>query len=283
MRIAVGFQVSTGGLAGLAWAAEEAMASGGHLTVCHVRAHGDERTAAPDLETLSLTRPDLVRYIRSCRQRVGGANVTVELPLSGVVPALLELSERSDLLVVGGRHGADPPHRGVPARLAAQARCAVVVVRPVRCHDGAPFSGHVVIGVDGSRASTGAIRLGFEHARRHHLPVAAVHVDDHRPEDFWFDDRFLETHFATEPAALELLARGLEPTAADFRTVPVKRAVYGGDVVTGMRRAATGAALLVLGRHGHRRPAPLRLGSVSRAFAEHADCVVAVVPGDEPA
>jgi nucleotide-binding universal stress UspA family protein len=110
--------------------------------------------------------------------------------------------------------------------------------------------------------------------------VAAVHVDDRRPGDFWVDDRYLETHFAAEPAALELLARDVEPVAADFRHVPVKRAVYGGDVVTGLRRAATGAALLVLGRHGHRRPAPLRLGSVSRAFAEHADCVVAVVPGD---
>lgn len=137
-----------------------------------------------------------------------------------------------------------------------------------------------MIGVDGSPASAAAVRLGFAYARRHNLPVAAVHVDDHRPGDFWFDDRFLETHFAAEPAALALLARDVEPVAARFRHVPVKRAVYGGETVTGLRRAATGAALLVLGRHGHRLPAPLRLGSVSRAFAEQADCVVAVVPGD---
>jgi hypothetical protein len=90
--------------------------------------------------------------------------------------------------------------------------------------------------VDGSPASAAAVRLGFAYARRHNLPVAAVHVDDHRPGDFWFDDRFLETHFAAEPAALALLARDVEPVAARFRHVPVKRAVYGGETVTGPRR-----------------------------------------------
>lgn len=135
-RIAVGVDVSRGGLAALSWATEEVAASGGHLTVCHVRADGGARTAAPDLETLQLTRPDLVRYIRRTRQQVGGTRVTVELPLSDVVPALLELSGRADLLVVGGHPAADPLHRSVPSRLAAQARCPMVIVRPSRAMAG---------------------------------------------------------------------------------------------------------------------------------------------------
>lgn len=278
-RIAVGVEVSGSGLAALSWATEETAATGGHLTICHVRGRIDDGATA-DLESLGLTRPDLERYLRRSRQRVGAEHFSVELPAGDLVSALRELSGRADLLVVGCRHAADPLHRSVASRLAAQAHCTVVIVRPVTGHEAAPFAGHVVVGVDGSSASADAVRLAFAYAERHGRPVTAVHVDDQRPGDFWCDDRFLETHFTAEPAALELLARAVEPVAAQFPHVPVKRAVYGGDTVAGLRRSASGAALLVLGRHGHRRPAPLRLGSISRAFAEQAPCVVAVVPDD---
>ncbi|WP_432971375.1 universal stress protein [Dactylosporangium sp. CA-233914] len=276
-RIAVGVEPGPGGLAALSWATEEAVASGARMTICHARRDGD-RGAAADLETLRLTQPDLVRRVEWCRKLLGGFNVTMELPLGELSSALLGLSEHADLLVVGGHPDGGRLHRSVPAQLAARAMCPVVVVRPVPDHDGAPFAGHVVVGVDGSPASAAAIEFGFRHARRRHLPVAAVHVDDRWPGDFWFDDRYLETHFAAEPAALELLAREIEPVAAGHPRVAVKRAVFGGNPVAALRHAATGAALLVVGRHGERRPALLRLGSVSRAFAEQADCVVAVVP-----
>ncbi|MDG6110125.1 universal stress protein [Dactylosporangium aurantiacum] len=278
-RIAVGVEVSRSGLAALEWATAETAGTGAHLTVCHVQGHDDD-DPAPDPSTLALTRPDLERYIRRSRQRVGAGQCSVELPPGDLVRALLALSERADLLVVGSRNKADPLHRSVASRLAAQAHCPVVIVRPVMGYEAAPFAGHVVVGVDGTPASAAAVRLAFAYARRHGRAVTAVHVDDRRPGDFWVDDRFLETHFTAEPPGLDLLARAVEPVAAGFPRIPVQRAVYGGDPVDGLRRAASGAALLVLGRHGHRRPAPLRLGSTSRAFASRAACVVAVVPED---
>ncbi len=73
----------------------------------------------------------------------------------------------------------------------------------------------------------------------------------------------------------------VEPLIARHPSVAVKRAVYGGDPVTGLRRAAAGARLLVLGRRGRLLPAALRLGSVSRAFAEHAEGVVEIVPDED--
>ncbi|WP_327002186.1 universal stress protein [Dactylosporangium sp. NBC_01737] len=165
----------------------------------------------------------------------------------------------------------------MPTRLAARAACPVVVVRPIAGRG--PFAGHVVVGADGSASAAAALRAGFAHAELHHVPLAVVEVDGRRPGgDFWFDDRFLETHFATVPAPLEALAGQVEPLMARHPEIAVKRAVYGGDPVAGLRRAAAGALLLVLGRHGRLLPAALRLGSVSRAFAEHADGVVEIVP-----
>jgi nucleotide-binding universal stress UspA family protein len=279
-RIAVGVDLGRGGLAALSWATEEAVASGARMTICHVRDHGDAAAAAPDLETLRLTQPGLVRRIRWCRQLLGGTNVAVELPLGDPAAALLELSGRADLLVIGGISGPDSHHRhpSLAAQIATRTRCPAVVVRPATGHDGAAFAGHVVIGVDGSPASAAAVRLGFSHARRHHLPVAAVYVNDRRPGGYRLDDPLPATHFAAEPAALTLLAREIEPVAARHPDVAVNRVVLGGDPITALRHAAAGAALLVLGRHSLPRPALLRPARVCRAFAEYASCVVAVVP-----
>jgi nucleotide-binding universal stress UspA family protein len=273
-RIAVGVDLGRGGLAALSWATEEAVASGARMTICHVRDHGD--TDAPDLETLRLTQPDLVRRVRWCRQLLGGANVAVELPLGDPPAALLELGGHADLLVIGGFGGPDDQrrHPSLAAQVAAKARCPVVVVRPATGHDGAALAGHVVIGVDGSPASAAAVRLGFGHARRHHLPVAAVYVNDRRPGGYQLDGPQLDG----EPTALTLLAREVDPTAARYPDVAVQRVAIGGDPITALRHASAGAALLVLGRHSRPRPARLRPGRVCRAFAERAACVVAVVP-----
>ncbi|WP_327004403.1 universal stress protein [Dactylosporangium sp. NBC_01737] len=277
-RIGVGFAGTPGGRAALAWAVEETAARSATLTICHAGNDGHPHVAATDLVDLELRRPVLARQLRAARQRLHSRSF-VELPAGDTAEALLDLSRRVDLLVVGGHDGGDPLHHAVPTRLAAQASCPVVVVRPAVGRG--PFAGHVVVGADGSTAAAAALRAGFAHAELHHVPLVVVEVDGRRPGgDFWFDDRFLETHFATVPASLETLAEQVEPLLTRHPSVAVKRAVYGGEPVTGLRRAAAGARLLVLGRHGRRLPAVLRLGSVSRAFAEHADGVVEIVPDD---
>ncbi|WP_433088269.1 universal stress protein [Dactylosporangium sp. CA-052675] len=282
VAVGVGVGVSPAGLAALAWATEEAITSGARMTICYAGDRGQPSAGPRDLETLRRTQPELVRRVRWCRQLLGGDKVTVELPPGDVPAALLELSGRVDLLVLGGHDVTRRHHRARGGQVAAGARCPVVIVRPRPEHGIAPFAGHVVIGVDGSPGSRAAIRFGFGHAHRHHLPVAAVHVEDRWPGDFWFDEERLETHFAVEPAALEMLAREVAPFAAGHPRVAVKRAVFGGEAIAGLRHAATGAALLVLGRHDRRPPESPRLGPASLAFTEHAECTVAIVPEREP-
>jgi nucleotide-binding universal stress UspA family protein len=244
------------------------------LTICHSERHG----YAVDLPRLEATDPVVARRIHASRDRLGACRVEVDLSPDDPVKALLALADRTDLLVVGAHTGDDPLHRSAAARVAAHASTPIVVVRPVRHHANAPFAGHVVVGVDGSPTSRAALWFAFEQARRQRLPLAAIHVTDALPGDFWFDDTLLETHFTAEPEPLALLASQVEPIAAHFPDVRVKRATCRGTPADGLRRAAAGAYLLAVGRYGHRIPAALRLGSVSQALIRDASCVVAVVP-----
>ena len=79
------------------------------------------------------------------------------------------------------------------------------------------FAGHVVVGVDGTPASRAALEFAFEEATLHRRPLVAVFVTDRRTDDFWYDETILSTHFAAEPAALELLATEVEPWFSLFK------------------------------------------------------------------
>lgn len=276
--ITVGLDDTAAGRGALAWAAEEAEARGGTLTICHVRGPGAVGGPRSDLSEVELTDPVLARQVRQVRQRLGGGRVSLLQPIGDVTKALVPLSRTSDLMVVGGHSSGDPLRHRIASQLAAWSRCPLVIVRPVPEHHGAPFAGHVVVGVDGTPAAQAALRFGLAHAHRHHLPLAAIAVDTHTVGDYWYDESMLETHFVTEPAPLELLAHELDRAGAHYGDLLVKRGVFFGDPVTGLRHAALGAALVVLGRHGDLLPGRLRLGSVGAAFAAHAECALAVVP-----
>lgn len=280
-RIAVGVDGSDRGWAALQWACEAADWPRTILTICSARpAHGPIQPIA-DMASMELFDPPLARHVHTVRDRLGGHRVGVELPVGDPAEALLDLARRTDLLVLGG--GARVPHGvhgTVVTRVAARTPAPLVVVRPVPAHpESRLFAGHVVVGVDGTGKSRAAIRFAFEYAHRYSLPLAAVHVATAPPDDFWFDETMLETHFGTVPAPMALLAAEIDPVARDFRDVPVKRVVCPGRPVPALRRAAGGAYLLVLGRRANTGPL-IRFGSVAHAFAADAACVVAIVPGE---
>ncbi|MGI5240128.1 universal stress protein [Dactylosporangium sp. CA-139066] len=277
-RIGVGVDGTESGWTALSWACDEAEAGAADVAIRHTDPSHRIRGPRPDLPALELADPVLARHLRAVSDRLGGQRVDLDVADGGAVAALLDLADRADLLVLGAAAPARPGHLSTAARVAAHAPVPVVIVPgPEPPHAQGSFAGHVVVGVDGSAASHFAIRFGYQYAYHHRVPLAAVHVSAHAAGDFWFDETTLETHFATEPESIELLAAAVEPVAARFPRVPLKRAVFLGPPAEGLRRAAGGAVLLVLGRHGHRLPAPLRLGSVSRAFADRPPCVVAIV------
>jgi nucleotide-binding universal stress UspA family protein len=281
-RVAVGVDGSERGWAALDWAREAADRPGATLTICSARPARGAVQPIADIASMELFDPVLARHVHAVRDRLGGHRVDVELPIGDPATALLDLAHRSDLLVLGG--SAQVPrgfHSTVVTRVAARTTAPLVVVRGLPAHpDSRLFAGHVVVGVDGTGSSRPAIRFAFEYARRHHRPLAAVHVATAPPDDFWFDETMLETHFGTVPAPMALLAADLDPIARGFRDVPVKRVVCPGHPVPALRRAAGGAYLLVLGRRSGGTGPVTNLGSVAHAFAAEADGVVAIVPGE---
>ncbi len=280
-QLLVGVDGGPGGWQALGWATEEAAGVGGRLTVCHV--HEPMLVRRPVAHVAAGEVPDragrrlLQDAVATARallpeEQVNGAYISGD-------PAteLIRLSADADCTVVGADQ-----HRGPAAevgpwtalRVAAGARSRAVVVPRSHGTERGPFAGHVVVGVDNGPATAAALEWAFRYAERHRRPLAAVHVSEAWPGDFWIDDDLLEVNFAGSSAALTMLAEAVEPLHAAYPQVHVKRAVWGGRPARGLPRAAAQANILVVGHHSH---ALRLLGTVCRSVVTHAPCTVAVV------
>jgi len=274
--IAVGLGGTNGWFA-IAWASDQAMATGGGLVLCHAAPPGSplldaDVTSVASLETAD---PALARALAATRRRLGPSRVA--LRVAGVPAVELLLSTAAELVVVGPPGHHFPPRTGSTAHaVAGRSPVPVVVARRGTGRGHGTFAGHVVVGF-GDERSRGALEFGFEQASLMGRPLAAVTVTDLGHDDYWFDDTMLSTHFAVQPAALERLAAEVEPWTHKYPEVPVKRAVFGGGPADGLVRASLGAALLVVG-HPHRLAAARALlGSVPDRAVSAADAPVAVV------
>jgi nucleotide-binding universal stress UspA family protein len=283
----------SGGWQALAWATDEAAATGGRLVICHVTAPDHPlalRAPTPPLTVLELFDPPLARAVAATRSRLGGDRVALQVLPGRPEPLLVSAAAHADLLVVGSPARHRPGGYGSTAHhIAAHAPCPVVTVRPITAGPDAALLGHVVVGVDDSEDADTPLEFAFSWADRHRCVLAAVHVATHHREDYWFDQTTLSTHFSAMPASLELLSRQVEPWMHKYPRVPVKCAVFAGRPAPGLLRAAHGARLLVVGGHVGARLGPagrVVLGSVAHGALEHATGPVAVVrerpPRGEP-
>jgi len=276
--IAVGVG-GAGGWQALAWAAEEADRTGVRLVLLHFCVPGSplaRRTGEPTPAEVELIDPPLARALANVRARLGGQRVALRVRAGDPAECLIEASAGAGLLVIGAGEGGRTMRR-----VLRHAHCPVVVVRPGAQGRGAPLAGHVVAGVDGSTAGHAALEFAFGYAGHHHLPLAAVHVSPATLDDYFYDDVTLSTHFAAEPAALELLATEVEPWTFKYPAVPIRRAVLCGSAADGLIRSGAGARLLVVGDKRRGVIGRARTGDVPLTVATDAPCPTAVVPLDQ--
>ncbi len=254
----------------LAWAVEEAANTESRLEICHVCPVDSpltSRTGTVPVGLLELADPPLARAVAAAKARLGGDRVTLSVHTGQVDHALLRISERADLMVVGA--GGRTTHQ-----VAAHAQCPTVVVRPDATAHRGPFDGHVVVGVDSSRPSETALELGFAFAAAHRRPLAAVHVAAPDGSDVWVDGA--REPCGEEHPGLAMLADEVEPWTHEYPTVRVKRAVFADRPLPGLLRAAAGARLLVVGHRGHGPLARRVLGSVAHGVIDYATGPAAV-------
>ena len=140
----------------------------------------------------------------------------------------------------------------------------------------------VVVGVDGSRSSTEALRWAVEYAERADGHVEAVHAIEPKPFGALVQPHYHERGVTREDRRLAGLM--LEAQLAKVRellgrdpVVPVALRVRVGVPDLVLLHAAKAGALLAVGATSS-RVGRVVLGSVSSAVVRHATCPVVVVP-----
>ncbi|HEY7044863.1 MAG TPA: universal stress protein, partial [Nocardioidaceae bacterium] len=222
--------------------------------------------------------PVFARHARQLRDRLGAERVEVCIRFGSLADELTKIAGPTDVLVT---QAAPPGTAGLATTLGAHAEATVVAVRPTvaRTRVAGPFSGHVVVGVDGAGRDSGPIRFAFDYAARHGKPLTAVHAHEPESDGLWTDDQFMEIHPLGHTFGLDMLDAAVAAAHADYPRVAIRRAVMHQRAADALVHASAGAVLLVVGDRGRGPIARHLLGSVSRRVLSHGRCTVAVVHG----
>ena len=268
----------------LGWAVEEATRKGLPLHIIHAFSYGYPMTdigigyAINGLRQLA----DGVRKDAFARARRANPElvITWSEPACRPAPALVDASEMADTLVVGARGMSAA--RGVflgsvSVQVAAHARCPVVIVHDTPAQ---AAGASVVVGVDGSDASSSTIAYAYEQAASRGVGLTVVHawwldhVEGAAASAIWTVD--WQTFAAEEQA---LVAESLAGWQEKYPEVAVRRHSVRGLPVEALIRQSEQACLVVVGTRGRGGFGGLLLGSVSQGVMHRAQCPVAIVHG----
>ncbi|WP_017594138.1 universal stress protein [Nocardiopsis potens] len=290
-EVVVGVDGSRTARRALGWAAEAAADRGTGLLVLHAVSmplvsvpFGRPIRLPPTPEVAdraSSLLADAAAEAEAARPRTP---VRTRVSASDPAPALIKASEEAGLVVVGSRGlgGAGSLFLGsVSIRVAAHARCPVVVVPPGEGRRrGRP---RVAVGVDGSPGSAAALRFALEEAARTGAGLTAVYAwEPHRPADpFLLGADLDEEERRNLESRADKLVRRMLDEAGDERTgdVPVRVLVVRDQPAHALLEAGAEADMIVVGSRGRGGFRGLLLGSVGQAVLHHAPVPVAVVHG----
>ncbi|WP_018503569.1 universal stress protein [Parafrankia discariae] len=282
--ILVGVDGSTGSEDALRWALREARLRG-RAIIALLAWGGDGLQREVHRRALRADHTDLATAASTAldqavdRAGLAEAEVSRLVVDASPVAALEENSADVEMIVVGS-HGHGPVHRALAGSVAQgvvnHARVPVVVVRGAT--EGPPAPRPVIVGVDGSGNSVGALRWAAEAAALRRAPLRVVHALGHTdvpyPELIIAGQSDL-LHRAQETLD-EIVAKGL----AGAGEIVVDTVVTPEAPSAVLLRETENAQLLVVGHRGRGGFAELLLGSVSHQSILHARCPVAVVPGE---
>ena len=212
------------------------------------------------------------------RERHPGLDVTTVVEPGPAAAVILDHAHDASLVVVGSRGGGGflgALLGGTSREVATHCAAPTIVVRQP-----APTGDAVVVGIDGSPDSLGALAFAFDVASREGLRLLAVHTWDVPPIGAITGvpspeppELVREVANSEARAALEELA-GFSDRYPD---VAVERKIVRGSPVKALVTESAGAAMVVVGSRGRGGFLGLVLGSVSHGVLHHAACNVAVV------
>jgi pimeloyl-ACP methyl ester carboxylesterase/nucleotide-binding universal stress UspA family protein len=279
--ILVAYDGSRSARTAASWAASEAARIGRPLWLAHVMRWPLHEldglrlpTAIHDVGHARQSAADSVgAAVAWCRRLAPGVEVRGVALTGGVVDLLAKLAEEASMLVLGASGQTASPQvllGSSAAELTRRVAVPVAVIRDVPADD---RTRGVVIGVDGSPASTRAVHFGFDIAARCGLGVVAVHAWSDLP----LEALGLRAHVDGERGgedARALLEEQLSGAREQYPDVQVEKVVTLDRPARALLDSATGAALLVVGRHGRAGGVDAPLGSVCHAVLHYAPCPV---------
>jgi nucleotide-binding universal stress UspA family protein len=136
----------------------------------------------------------------------------------------------------------------------------------------------VVVGVDGSEQSVGALRWAARLADALGASLVAVLAWQH-PVDYGWSPVPLDWN--AEPDMEKVLTDTVDAAFGADRPAGLELDVARGHAAQVLREWSTAATVLVVGSRGHGGFAGLLLGSVSASVAEHAHCPVLIARPDQ--
>lgn len=271
--ILVGYDGSTDADLALAWAAESARLFDQSVDVAII----DDPGALPGVAWWPDDHWEQVE--QGAARGLSAAGVdrsSIDRHHGAVVPALIDLARQASLLVVGSRgHGrAGEIFIGsVSQHLARHAPCPVVVVRPAASRD----AKRIVVGVDGSPASSAAVGFACRRARTTGEKVTAVRAAAFGPvllDGHGLPSQELGTFLTDQERRL---AEFMGQVAAADPDVDVESEFIALRPAEALVGASRHASLVVVGSRGLNPFSGLLLGSVSHDVLHRALCPVAVV------
>jgi len=288
--VVVGFDGSTEGEAALAFASALAQRRGTRLRIVTaytlvVSELGWSVGAPWDSQVLdsirALAERDADQAVDLVAARHPGLSVE-RIVQPGPAAAVILDATRDAAVVVVGRHGRngflDKLLGGTSREVATHCSAPTIVVR-----DAVPAGTKVVVGIDGSPDSVGALAFAFDMASRYGYDLVAVHTWDVPPIGA------ITGVPSPEPAELVRDVADNEARAAleelsgfsdSYPDVHVDHRIVRGSPVHTLVAEAEGAALVVVGSRGRGGFLGLILGSVSHGILHHATCNVAVVTAE---
>ncbi len=222
-------------------------------------------------ETARQVLADAVRIVEDMADDVSRPRINNEVISEAPVPALVGLSAKADMVVVGSRgHGGLQRMLlgSVSTGLIHHAHCPVAVIRN---EVSPPLEGCVLVGIDGSPASELATAIAFDEASWRGAELVALHAwtdaeVPNIPSREWTGlTRISWT--ALQSAADETLAERLAGWRERYPDVVVHREVVVNRPAQHLVERSESAQLVVVGSHGRGGFAGMLLGSVSTAVA----------------
>ncbi len=282
--VVVGYDATSHSDTALAWAVEYAEGHRRPLLIVHAAGMPtvyESPTATSEsrreLDVEGRRVADLA--LAQARSLASELEVRVQVYLGSARHVLPDCAPGAHLLVVGSRgHGSVGSLLlgSVSVGVSTQAPCPVAVVRePERRDPDSAFAGRVVVGVDGSDTSPGALDVAFEMASERGLAMSVVHAWG---GDYLYSERgFREAAHEIADEHERLVAERLAGYAEKYPDVEVTTRHDEGAAGRMLAAASRDAELVVVGSRGRGDAAATLFGSVSRYVVEHAGCPVVVV------